>query len=107
MVKQLSYALAVQTLAEQKAISSPEPFITTKHRETTNQASEHLVSEFERASLIDEVRRLTDGHGYLYGVGQGIVAAFCYSVVLVLVALILKFFGIDVITMLIQANSGK
>ena len=104
MVKQLSYALAVQTLAEQKAISAPDALITAKHRETTDQAAEQIIGKFERASLVDEVRRLTDSHGYWYGVGQGIVGAFCYSVILVLTALILKLFGVDIITMLLQSK---
>jgi hypothetical protein len=106
IIKQLSYALAVQTLAEQNSIPDPELLITSKYRTTTSQAAEHLIGEFERSSLLDEVKRLTDGHGFWYPVFQGVIAAFGYSVFLVVAALVLRMFGIDIITMLLHAGSS-
>jgi hypothetical protein len=98
VLQQISYALAVQTLVEQGAIQ--EPIITPGHKRTTNRAAEQLMDQFERMSFVDEVTKIARGPGYWYGWSQGLLSAFCYSIVLVIISLIVKYNGIDIIAAL-------
>ncbi len=77
--------------------------ITQKQKDAIAQAAERAVEEFERTSLISEVQHITDGHGFWFGVWQGLVAAFFYSVALVIIALIIKQNGIDIIHALVES----
>jgi hypothetical protein len=97
LINQLAYALNVQILVEKKQITDPEPLASRTQKQLLIQAAEKAIDEFERMSLISHINNLTRDHKYLYGVGQALIAAFVYSLVLALVAWVVRENGVDLL----------
>jgi hypothetical protein len=107
IVDQITYAINVQLLVESKTVGNPEAFFKPNQTQISRITAERQMDGFEAEMMANKLTELVKGASWLYGFGQALAGAFAYSLLLIVVALIVKHFGIDLLHALTISDDGK